>query len=520
MNLIETVFRKADQLDRWAAPAIRYRDGTVSYQQLLQSVKRCGGLLKRAGIEPGERVAILARDCPEFIVSFLGATAIRAVAVPINTMLRAADLAYILNDCGARAALITGEQGAKLSTIKDQVHSLTHLWVAGENPEGLADFNAELSTADEVEVAPAEDRDLALILYTSGSTGKPKGAMHRHGDLPYTVNSFCNHVLAPEPDDRFFSSSRLFFAYGLGNSLSFPLSSGASVILLSEKPSSQAIAETFHRYHPTIFFGVPAVFRALGEYVAAGNKLDTSSLRLCISAGEKLPESLFHEWKNLTGLDVLDGLGSTEMLHTFLANTRNRVTPGSSGRPVPGYEVKLLDPQGAEVIGPGSGELVVKGGSSSPGYWNDPERTARTIEGDWVRTGDVYSRDAGGEYWCGGRADDLFKIHGLWVQPAEVEEAILASEEIVEAAVVPGSDERGMTTVVAYLVPRSGCSPNAAFEQELTARIAAQLPAFKRPCELRFISQLPRTATGKVQRYKLRDQSGKSNRSGSGGTSA
>jgi len=394
----------------------------------------------------------------------------------------------------------------KLQSIRSSLHQLGHVLLIDGEAEQMLSFNDVLAAATEGEIEQVADDALAFILYTSGSTGQPKGAMHLHRNLPYTVETCCKRVLQVAPEDRLFSSSRLFFAYGLGNSLSFPLGSGATAILSSERPTPPVIAEVFRQHRPTIFFGVPAVFRALIEYVSQGHALETSSIKFCVSAGEKLPEKIFYEWKSLTGLNILDGIGSTEMLQMFISNTKEQVVPGSSGRIVPGYEAKLVNQEGQEIKGAGAGHLMVKGGSASPGYWNDEEKTATTMLGEWMRTGDLYRRDEHGIYWHEGRNDDLFKVKGLWVSPIEIEDALLACDGVLEAAVIAGVNLDGMNTVAAYVVMRLSVSSQADAAESLKAQVSRSLPSYKCPTEIHFTDQLPRTATGKLQRFKLRDK--------------
>ncbi len=504
MNLVEYVFKAAHEQDRWSHPAILCEDHHLTYEQLWHLIKQAAGLFNSLGIKPGDRIALVARDCPQWIISFLGAVAAAAVAVPINTMLSAAELEYILNHCEARAAMIAADQVEKLQSFRNRLPQPESVLLIDGEADGMLSFDRKLTEAEEGEIAAVDDETLAFILYTSGSTGRPKGVMHLHRNLPYTVETACRHILRVQPEDRLFSSSRLFFAYGLGNSLSFPLSSGATSILCPERPTPPLIVEVFKRHRPTIFFGVPAVFRALLEHHRQGHRLETSTIKFCVSAGERLPERIFYEWKEVTGLDILDGIGSTEMLQMFISNSRERITPGSSGRPVPGYEAKLVDHEGREVLGPGIGNLMVKGLSASPGYWNDPEKTAATMQDGWVRTGDLYRRDQAGDYWFEGRSDDLFKVKGLWVSPIEVENALLSCEEVMEAAVVPGTDREGMNIVLAYVVLKAKEQASGAMAERLKAQARALLPPHKCPAEIRFIEQLPRTATGKVQRFKLR----------------
>jgi 4-hydroxybenzoate-CoA ligase len=504
VNLVEYIFQSVRAQARWAQPAILCGARTHSYRELWQQTRQFAGLLGALQVAAGERVALIARDCPEWIVAFLGTTARGAVVVPASTMLSAAEFAYVLNHCEASVLVLSREQTDKLQAVRPQLTHLRHCLSIDGAAEGLMDLRAAVNAAAAAEVEPVADEALAFLLYTSGSTGQPKGVMHRHGHLPYTVESFCKRVLQVEPADRLFSSSRLFFAYGLGNSLSFPLSTGATVILCAERPTPQAIAQVFKEQRPTIFFAVPAVFRALLEYQRQGAALETGSIKFCVSAGEKLPAALYHEWRATTGLDILDGIGSTELLHMFFSNTRAEIVPGSSGRIVPGYEARLLDQAGHEVVGAGTGDLFVRGGSASRGYWRAAEKTAATMQDGWVRTGDIYRRDAAGHYWFEGRSDDLFKVKSLWIAPIEVEEALLTCPEVAEVAVVPGVDEQGLTLVAAHVVLKSGTAHDEATIESLRAQTAARLPAYKCPMQIYFVTELPRTATGKLQRYKLR----------------
>jgi benzoate-CoA ligase family protein len=343
------------------------------------------------------------------------------------------------------------------------------------------------------------------MLYTSGSTGTPKGVVHSHGDISYTIEKAGRQAYGITNGDRLFSSSRLFFAYGLGNSFSFPLGLGATSILCRERPKPELIAKVFAQQRPTIFFGVPPVFRALLEYRRQGHPLDTSSLRYCASAGEALPARIFHEWLNETGLQILDALGSTELLQAFIANPFDRISPGSSGLPVPGYEVRLVDEAAQTVNGAGRGELQVRGGSAFSCYWNRPEETAETKRDGWVKTGDVYRRDEAGFYWHEGRSDDTFKSKGMWISPLEIEEVLCAHDAVLEAAVVPVPDADGTNVVSACVVLRPELAADQGMIDRLKAEAGAKLPRYKRPEQIYFLKELPRTATGKIQRFKLRE---------------
>jgi len=479
----------------------------VTYRELFESVRACGGMFRALGVQTGDRIGIAALDCPEFIISFLGSAAIGAVAVPASTMLSASELGYILHHSAAKVAVVTVDQLDKIREVRNGLRALQTVLLVDGQSEDTLNFSEVLSQSDPVGVEPVDDESAAFILYTSGTTGPPKGAVHVHRNLPHTVRTYCSHILQVKAEDRLFSSSRLFFAYGLGNSLSFPLASGASAILCKPRPTPPLIAEIFRQYHPTIFFAVPAAFRALLEYTRAGNRLEVDSIQFCVSAGEKLPERIFHEWREVTGLDILDGIGSTEMLQMFMSNRKDRIKPGSSGRPFAGYEAKIVDSADNELSGPGTGNLMVKGASACAGYWKDPEKTAAAMSGDWMRTGDVYRRDQDGDYWFEGRADDLFKVKGLWVSPLEVEDALLACPEVLEAAVVAGIDADGMNRVVAHVVARDATASKNLIEA-LTGQVSERLPAYKCPEEIHLSGGLPRTATGKLQRFKLRQSPG------------
>jgi 4-hydroxybenzoate-CoA ligase len=522
VNLVTYIFKVAGEFGRWQETAILFEDRRITYAELYRQVRCCGQVLRELGLGPGERVAIVSTDDPEFIVAFLGCVGIGGVAVPVSTLLGAADLEYILGHAGARVAVVSSDQMEKVAGLKSRLPRLETLLVTGGETEGLGglagvvNWSAALAGVDEAELADLGDDVLAFILYTSGSTGRPKGAMHGHRNLPYTVEHCGKGALGIGAEDRVYSSSKLFFAYGLGNSLSFPLATGATTILCKERPVPAVVAGVFARHRPTVFFGVPAVFRALLEHQAEGGALDTTSIRFCVSAGEKLPERIFHEWKARTGLDILDGIGSTEMLQMFITNRSGALRPGSSGRMVPGYAARLLDDTGQEIVGAGTGQLLVQGGSAFAGYWEDPEKTAAAFQGDWVRTGDIYRRDEDGYYWFEGRGDDLFKVKGLWVSPLEVEEALYSHPEVLEVAVVPEPGEDGMNRVAAYVVCRSRppSTPSGAtagtttdpskLGDQLQAHVRARLPPYKCPAVFHFTESLPRTATGKLQRYLLR----------------
>jgi len=471
--------------------AIYFKDRTFTYGEVEEAAARCRGALAAQGIKAGDRVALVMSDSPEMIFAFLGIMGSGAVAVPCSTLLPPEGLSYVFKDSEAKLVIVSPEHGQNAK--------------AGGAPRLL--LAEELSKGVPAPLGRFERDTPCLVLYTSGSTGQPKGAVHRHGHMPWTVESVARKVYDLQPDDRLFSVPRLFFAYGLGNSLSIPLGSGASTILISERPTPALIAEVFARYRPTVLFGVPTIFRMILEYVRQGNRIDTSSLRFSASAGEVLPIATWNEWKALTGTEILETIGTTELLHAFIHNYPQRNRPGSSGEVLEGYECKLTDESGNVVDGAGRGNLHVRGGSAISHYLNKPDRTAETIRDGWVRTGDVYRRDADGFYWFEGRSDDLFKCSGMWVSPGEVEDAVARHPAVLEAAVIAEPDETGATIPAAYVMLRPGHAAGEVLEREIKEEAAKTLPRFKQPKRIRFMEQLPRTPTGKVQRFKLRQLS-------------
>jgi benzoate-CoA ligase family protein len=492
--------------------AIDFRGGRITYNELRREVDFWADQFLGAGVGEGDRVGLLLFDSPEFVSCFLAAASIGAISVPVNTFLTAEEVMFIIRDSGARLVVAEDELEWKVDLGEPGISDRCSLLVV----DTLA--RHYLEPKDEVAPRPhlpaTTDQTPAFLLYTSGSTGAPKGVLHLHGAIPHTVSSYAESVLRLSEDDRVYSASRLFFAYGLGNSLSFPLRAGAAAILSAERPAPANLARLFEEQLPTVFFGVPAIYRSLLDWRAEGNPVDASSLRLCVSAGEALPASIFEGWRQAFGLEILDGIGSTEMLHIFISNRANEARAGSSGKVVSGYEARLLDDAGGEVGAGELGNLWVRGPSATAGYWNRPELTADTIRDGWVKTGDVYRRDGEGYFYHIGRSDDCFKVRGLWVSPVEVESVLLEHEGVTEAAVVPATDAAGLATVKAYVVIRAN-GGGEALREELRKFAGSRLPQHKVPSQIEFLGELPRTSTGKVQRYKLRAGSFTSPRGGS-----
>jgi benzoate-CoA ligase len=513
MNLFERLFSAG----RLARAAVQFERRTLSYADLRAETLRIVEVLRGLGVQPGDRVALLLVDSPEFIASFVGIISAGAIAVPINPALRREEQLFILQDCGARVAIIEARsagallENSSLAELKDLLAVSRDAGATLPEIEGLRvlDFaNAPVTVANELASGAALASDTnadAFILYTSGSTGEPKGAVHTQADIFYTNETYCREVLKLREDDRLFSSSRLPFAYGLGNSFSFPLLNGLTTILCGEKPAPAVVSRIFNEQRPTVFFAVPVVYRMLLEHHRNVAPLDCASLRLCISAGEALPAQLGEEWQDTFGVEVLDGIGSTEMLHMFMSNHSGDVRYGSSGKLLNGYQAKLIDHEGVPVPAGEVGNLWVSGDSSASRYWQRPETSRETFLNGWTRTGDLYRCDADGFWWHMGRSDDCFKPTGQWVSPVEIENVLLRHESTVAAAVVEGFDKDRLSCVCAFVVLGAGRDATTA-EGELRRHCEGALPRFKQPRRYLFVSDLPYTATGKVQRFKLREQ--------------
>jgi benzoate-CoA ligase family protein len=461
--------------------AILCGDEAVTYSELFARACGVGATLRDLGIGPGERVLLVMDDCPGFPAAFLGAMRIGAVPVPVNPLYGPDDYPYFVADSGARLAIVD-------EVCAEKVRAPRLLLVDDFEP---SDELAPVDTAQD---------DVAFWLYSSGSTGRPKGVVHLHRDLVYTCETYARHVLGISASDVTLSTTKLFHAYGLGNNLSFPYWAGATTVLSSGRPTPEAIFSAVGRFRPTLFFSVPTLYNAM---LAAGEKRDFSSVRLCISAAEPLPAEVWHRWHDRYGVVILDGIGSTEMLHIYCSNTLDDVVPGSSGRPVPGYDLKLVDDNGEVVDGAGTGDVYVRGESMLRKYWNQPEKTADSIREGWFYSRDRYRRDPDGRYWCEGRADDMFKVSGLWVSPADVEARLIEHAAVLEAAVV-GVSVEGFTKAKAYVTTRDRTAPSDELADELREFCSARLHRYQVPQLVEFVDSLPKTATGKIERYKLR----------------
>jgi benzoate-CoA ligase family protein len=484
--------------------AIFYGDEEITYGELARRINRFGHALKDLGIGQEDRVLLVLNDTPSFPIAFFGTMRIGAVPVPVNTLLREVDYRFFVENSRCRAIVTDEMHCEKVSGGLGDYEQPLEIVVANGEAVGRKTLEGLLESGED-ELSPANTHrdDPAFWLYSSGSTGKPKGAVHLQHDIIYTCETYARDVLEVTEDDVCFSASKLFHAYGLGNNISFPYWAGASTVLYPGKPMPQAVLETIVRYGPTLFFSVPTLYNAILNHEGAAD-YDLSSVRLCASAAEALPAGMWRRWKETFGLTILDGIGSTEMLHIFISNTPKELKPGSSGTPVPGYEAKILDEEGYPVEEGEAGYLSVSGDSAAAYYWRNHEKTKATMQGDWLFAGDWYRVDEEGYYWYEGRSDDMIKVSGLWVSPVEVESTLIDHEAVIEAAAV-GIPVAGLTRVKAYIILRDGYEGTDALTGELQTWCKERLKRYQYPHLVEFVDDLPRTVTGKIQRFKLRE---------------
>jgi 4-hydroxybenzoate-CoA ligase len=503
----------ADMVDRNVAqgrggrPAFIDPGETLTYGELQARCNRMANLLATYDIPRESRVALLLLDTVDFPAAFWGAIKAGVVPVCLNTLLTSEQYAYILGDSRARALFVSAALLPAVQPVLGQLPFLKQIFVSGgDAPPFALSFRGELGFQQpEFQVADTCCDETAFWLYSSGSTGMPKGVRHVHSSPMETARLTGQGCLAMGEEDLVYSASKLFFAYGLGNSMSFPLSVGATAVLRPERPTPELVFATLKQYQPTFFFSIPTMFAAMLAHPQGTPENGSQRLRLCVSAGEALPADVGKAFRARFGVDILDGVGSTEMLHQYVCNSPQALKYGTSGRPVPGYEIKLVDENGKEVADGEMGEMLVRGPSAADGYWNQREKSRATFEGNWTRSGDKYTRDAEGYYTYQGRTDDMFKVSGIWVSPFEVESALIGHDAVLEAAVVPKEDRDGLLKPKAFIVLKAGKSAANGLEATLQEHVKAKAGAWKYPRWIEFVDGLPKTATGKIQRYKLRE---------------
>lgn len=477
----------------------------MTYRELAAGVNRVGNALRDLGLQEEQRVLLALPDGPEFPLAFFGAIKIGAVPVPVNTLLQPPEYAYLLEDSRARVLIVSAELLPAFAAAIDRSPYLRHTIVVGESGTHRTFDDLVGGASADLEPARTHRDDVAFWLYTSGTTGRSRAAVHLQHDMVYCSELYANAVLRISSADRTFSIAKLFFAYGLGNALYCPFAVGASTVLFPGRPQPEAVFEIIARHRPTLFFGVPTAYAAMLHAAERGLHTDLSSIRLAVSAGEALPASVYARWKERFGSDILDGIGSTEVLHIFLTNRQGDVRPGSTGKPVEGYELKVVDDAGMPVRQGEVGTLLVKGESTCAYYWNKHEDTKRTIQGEWIRTGDKYRVDEDGYYWYAGRADDMLKVGGIWVSPTEVEAAIVEYPGVLECAVVGAQDSDTLVKPRAFVVLKDGTPPNEETARAIQMFVKGRIAPYKYPRWIEFVDDLPKTATGKIQRFRLRE---------------
>jgi len=504
-NVSELLFSNLEA-GRGDKEAIRTLGETVTYGELASTAARCGNALNQLGLSRGDRVLLLLLDTPTLPAAFFGTIRAGYLPIPTNTVLHPDSYLFFLRDSGAKAAIVDEALLPRLEGVVDQCPDLEHVIVTGPARPGALAWDQVIGAADEaLDPAPTRPDEPAFWLYSSGSTGFPKGVVHLHRNVPYTVETYARQVLGMAEADVTFSASKAFHAYGLGNNITFPYAVGASTVLFSGRPTPGAAFDHVRHFRPTLFFTAPTLYAAMLVHEDAQPE-DFASVRLCVSAAEALPPEIARQWKDRFGVEILDGIGSTEMLHIFISNRSGQVKLGSSGTPVPGYDARIVDEHGDPLPAGSAGDLLVSGGSAAPHYWNRPERTAHTMRDEWMFTGDRYRQDEDGYFFYEGRSDDMFKVSGLWVSPIEVENALLEHPDVFECAVVPVHDDDDLVRCKAFVILRADANRDGAQVQALQEHVKAAIAPYKYPRAVEFVDELPKTATGKIQRFKLRDR--------------
>jgi len=491
---------------RGGKTAIICGDRTFTYSEIAEQAGRVANGLRQLGVQEEQRVLLLLPDCPEFAAAYFGVMKIGAVAIPTSTALRSEDYAYFLAESRAKVLVVHDSLYAQVApALAHQTH-LWHVIVCGERQERHWNWDEWIAGCPHaMDPVPVSKDDVAFWLWTSGSTGRPKASVHLHHDWICCCEGYGRGVLDIGPDDVTFSSSKLFHAYGLGNGLMFPFHVGATTVLYPGKAQAKAILDTAQATRPTLFFSVPTLYAAMLQEMEHGGRFDLSSIRLAASAAEPLPAEIFRRWKERLGIEILDGIGSTEVLHIYLSSRAGQVRAGSTGQAVPGYALRIVDPDGNEAAPGVIGDLLVSGESTAQCYWNHRELTRDRMRGKWFFTGDKYSVDQDGYFWYAGRSDDLFRVSGQWVSPAEVESALIEHASVLEAAVVAYEEGTKLHTPQAFVVLKQGFSASSDLARELQDFVKQRITPYKYPRRIEFIAELPKSAAGKLLRYKLRE---------------
>ena len=506
-NCVTTFLDRHIAEGRGEKAAVYCNDEVRTYNDVFENVNRMGNGLKKLGVDRENRVYLLVPDSPSLIYAMLGAMKIGAVPIPVNTRLPAQSQLYMLNDSRAKVLLVSVELLDVVENIKSRLEFVQHIVVDGESGAGYPVLSELLASASSnLEPAKTHKDDTAFWLYTSGSTGEPKGVVHQHQNWIYCCECYAKSILNMDENDVSLSVSKLFHAYGLGNGLFFPFFVGGATVMYPGVPSPEDFLKAAERYKVTLFYGVPTFFAAALSIPDLENRYDLQTIRLCASAGEPLPQILFEKWREKFGVEILDGIGSTEVLHIYISSRPGLVRPGSTGWPVPGYEVRIVDAEGNSLPRGEMGILWVRGESTTTGFWNKKEKTRKQCLGEWFNTEDLWYVDEDGYYWYSGRADDAFKSRGEWVMPVEIENVVIEHEAVLESAVIGSKDDNGLEKPLAFVVLKPGQTGSDSLEDELKVHVRKQLPGFKVPGWIRFTPELPKTATGKFQRFKLRRQ--------------
>lgn len=487
--------------------AILCGDQCVSYRQLHERVNRFGNALLDLGVRLEERIAFLLPDSPPWAYVFFGSMKIGAVAIPMNTNLTPKDYEYLLNDSRARVLVVDGAMLERIVEIRARLRYLQHIILSGRKEPGYLNLDDLMQqVSPELEPADTSKDDMAFWLYSSGTTGFPKGAIHLHHDMIVEADQYAQATIGLTESDVSYSVAKLFFAYGLGNGLYFPLRTGGTTCLLPDRPLPEKVFEVVDRFQPTVFYGVPTSYAALLHLAEKTGRTSLGRVRMCVSAGEPLPRHIFLRWRERFGVEILDGIGSTEILHIFISNRPGKAKAGSTGQLVPGYEARIVDDNGNDLPVGQVGTLLIRGESTAAGYWNKHDHTKQTFWGEWINTHDKFMMDQDGYFWYAGRTDDMLKVSGQAVWPTEVEGVLQEHPAVLESGVTGAGDQEGLLKPVAFVVLKDGHQASPELARELQEFVKKRAAPHKYPRAVVFLDVLPKTSTGKIKRFELREK--------------